>query len=205
MDEDTSNFLETLLWMADDPDEKKRPFRSAAVWQFSDECIAAVSMFIKRFRDFLTANGFDMTRLEGMQRSFGGNCYFSLSGQGCGFWDDRDSETGDELHRMIKLYSVDDLRFHELEYRLMWWVRGTGRRIDIDYMIEFLSPRRAELFEVSDKQIHEQLKQAGNEILAALNCTVQPDTGNWFTKIRDEEKLSQAIIDWREIRDLKRP
>lgn len=122
MTTDTENFLETLLWDADNPDEKRRPWEDATIHEFHPDFVAAAEKFLAGFRAYLAKHHPDLDP-DMCERGFGGNCYFSLSGAGVGFWDDRDMELGDALHAALKEYSINDLRFWELSsnlYRLTW-------------------------------------------------------------------------------------
>jgi len=79
-----------------------------------------VETFIDGFNTHLETSGFDMDRLEYLTRSFGGNVYFSLSGHGCGFFDeyaDPERTLGDELQALLVSYA-GQYRFEELDGNL---------------------------------------------------------------------------------------
>ena len=99
MKPDTANFLETLLFVSEEP------FQSMTIHDFHPDFIAAVDIFISGFREYLAAHHPDIDPDAG-ERSLGGNCYFSLSGHGCGFWDDSNSEYGDAMHAALKAFSA---------------------------------------------------------------------------------------------------
>jgi hypothetical protein len=169
MDTDTKHFLETLLFDADNPDEKKRPFKEARIDQFSKPFQAGVEKFCKGFREFLRLNGFDVYRLRDLERSFGGNVYWSMSGAGCGFFDDRDMEMGDELQALLHLYSGSDTRFYELSSNLDWHGTGRNRVIDLCFIPSALVERRDMLFEPpTPAQRLESLAIAGKQMAFAI-------------------------------------
>ena len=116
---DTRDFLATLLWLNEGTE--RDAIRHGNVYQFSLAFIKAVDGFISGFRDYLTAQGFDLDRLDYLERSFGGNCLLSLSGHGCGFFDeygDPEKTLGDDLQRLIEAYA-GKYRFEELEHSIM--------------------------------------------------------------------------------------
>jgi hypothetical protein len=124
---DTAAFLETLLWVADAPH-----IADWTIHQFHPEFTTALESFLDGFRAFIDAkNEIRETPLDpdDCTRSFGGNVFFSLSGHGCGFWDERDSELGDTLQAWLVEYSGDKYRFQELEHTLAKF----GGRIHLAY------------------------------------------------------------------------
>lgn len=136
---DTAAFLETLLFVAD--------LENSTIYDFHPEFIAAVDSFIERFREYLTTNHPDMDPDAG-ERSFGGNVFFSLSGHGCGFWDDRDSGWGKAMHAALVAFSVSlpgrgRYRFEELENTLS---KHRGGKIDLSFLVKYLPERRREMF-----------------------------------------------------------
>jgi hypothetical protein len=143
---DTASFLETLLFVSDSPDHEKRPFQNSTIYDFHPEFIAAVDSFVDRFREYLAANHPDMDPDAG-NRSFGGNVYFSLSGHGCGFWDDRDSEWGDAMQSALVAFS-DSLPgacgAHRFEF--MDLSKHRAGKIDLAFLVQYLPERRREMF-----------------------------------------------------------
>lgn len=118
--QDAQDFLASILWTADSPDYSRRPFQNSTVYDFHPEFIAAVEAFIDGFKSHMENVGFDMDRLEYLERSFGGNAYFSLSGHGCGFFDeyaDPERTLGNELQALLVSYA-GQYRFEELESNL---------------------------------------------------------------------------------------
>lgn len=152
MNTDTSDFLEALLFVADSPDHDERPLEGASIHQFSPEFVSGVDSFIDGFRSYLEAKGFDMDRLDSLERSFGGNVFFSLSGHGVGFFDesgnypDGDSELGDELQSHLDAYSGNHHRFEGLDGMLDVSEDGV---IDLSILPEFIAEYRAKLFTVA--------------------------------------------------------
>lgn len=155
MNTHTSDFLETLLWVADSPDMDERPLEGASIHQFTDPFKDAVSGFIAGFLQYLEACDFDMDRLDHLERSLGGNVFFSLSGHGCGFFDetgrnahpgnypDGDPTLGDELQAHLETYAGGRHRFEELDYSLDLSDEGT---IDLSILPEYLDASRARMF-----------------------------------------------------------
>ena len=133
MNTDTRDFLTTLLFLADDADhDPERPLENKTIHDFVPEFAEAVERFIDGFRAHLADTGFDMSVLDGMERSFGGNVYLSLSGHGAGFFDDPDERIAG-LQKVIQDWA-DDLRFSELEHILD--VRPDGK-IDLSALPNF--------------------------------------------------------------------
>ena len=113
---DTAAFLESLLWVADAPH-----IADWTIHQFHPEFTTALESFLDGFRAFIDLkNEIRETPLDpdDCNRSLGGNVFFSLSGHGCGFWDESDSELGDTLQAWLVEYSGDKYRFQELESTL---------------------------------------------------------------------------------------
>ena len=107
MNTDTENFLESLLWA----DFNEKPW---TIHEFHPEFIKATDDFISGFRTYLAAKLPD-TDPDDCERSFGGNVYFSLSGHGCGFWDDSDMELGKALNDALVEYSGGKYAFEQID------------------------------------------------------------------------------------------
>ena len=144
MKTDLAAFLGTLLFVSDEP------FRDSTIRDFHPEFQSAAESFLNGFRDYLAAHHPDLDPDAG-ERSFGGNVFFSLSGHGCGFWDDSDSEWGKAMDAALKAYSASlpgggilpDLRFHELESSLM---KRRGGKIDLAILSKYLPAARRRMF-----------------------------------------------------------
>jgi len=143
MNKDTKDFLETLLWLADSPDEKERRFINKTVFDFSDKFVEAVDKFMSAFRRHLNGKGWTDRKIDGAERSFGGNVFFSLSGHGCGFFDDRDEDISG-LQEVIKEWAGGN-RFEELEYMLDV---GEDGKIDLSFIPSAIDEYRAEWFAI---------------------------------------------------------
>ena len=146
MKQHTSDFLATLLWVADGPDLDERPLANMSIYDFSDAFVEAVEKFIDAFLDHLVKIGYDTSLLGKAERSLGGNVFLSLSGHGCGFFDDNNEDIA-ALHDVLKTWAGSH-RFEELEHRL--WVENG--KIDLDVKDEFLAEARAKMFSVKEAQ-----------------------------------------------------
>jgi len=118
---DTSDFLEALLWVA----SGQRPHvANWSVYEFHPEFIGAVEGFIDGFRAYL--ENLDDKHPEtdiysdpdAGNRSFGGNVYLSLSGSGCGFFDEPDGDFAQAMQSALEDYSGDGSRFEEIDCML---------------------------------------------------------------------------------------
>jgi len=139
-DSDVANFLETLLFCSTNDDTPE--LEGKTIYDFSPEFVAGAESFISGFREFLDGKGFDLSRLDNLERSFGGNCYASLSGHGIGFWDECDP-VGDELNVLIREYSGNRYRFEQIDLS----EREDGK-LDLSFIPSALSEYRARLFAV---------------------------------------------------------
>jgi hypothetical protein len=115
LNSDAAAFLHPLLWVAESDDAPH--VANWTIHQFHPEFTAALESFLDGFRAFIAARDPEIDP-DDCSRSFGGNVFFSLSGHGCGFWDKRDSELGDTLHRWLVEYSGGKYRFEGLEHTL---------------------------------------------------------------------------------------
>lgn len=151
MNKDTMDFLETLLFVADDPDGATPTFKGKTVYDFSPAFVAGVDKFVGAFKEHLRDECFPLTdlerRLEDAERSFGGNVFFSLSGHGCGFFDDSDEEVA-EVHDRLKAWA-GAYRFEGLEGMLGLDDDG---KIDLAFVPEALEQYRAKIFSVPEKK-----------------------------------------------------
>ena len=157
MKQDTADFLNTLLWLAEDgTDFTDVDLRGKTVHDFSDKFVEKAEAFVDGFREHLRITGFDMEKLELLECSFGGNVYLSLSGHGAGFFDDNDSDLS-ALHGIIKKWAGTNgriYRFEELEYSLDLDKDG---KIDLSYIDSAIDEQRDALFSITKPEInHEQ-------------------------------------------------
>jgi len=137
---DTAHFLETLLFCMESPDRPE--LAGKTIYDFSPEFVAGVDSFISGFREYLDGKGFDLSRLDNLERPFGGNCYASLSGHGIGFFDDSDP-VGDELHEWISWYSKSQCRFEHIDLS-----EDENGKLDLSFIPSALPEYRARLFTV---------------------------------------------------------
>lgn len=141
----TASFLETLLWVADNPDHDERPLEGASIYDFAPAFVSAVSDFVRGFRAYLAEKSPELyEHCDDCERSFGGNVFFSLSGHGCGFWDDSDAELGRALQSALESFSGSHYRFEELEYTLSR--DEENGQIDLSFIPEALEEYRARYF-----------------------------------------------------------
>ena len=94
MNGDTKDFLRHLLFCADNLDGKKRPLKNKTVFNFSVPFVNALEEFLAGFREFIEPHELD---LSGLNRTFGGSVYLSLSGHGAGFWDGDWTDAADKV------------------------------------------------------------------------------------------------------------
>ena len=143
----TSDFLETLLFVADNPDHDECPLEGATIYEFAPAFVSAVSDFVHGFRTYLAEHCPELyERCDECESSFGGNVFFSLSGHGCGFWDDRDSGLGDALQTALETFSGSRYRyrFEELESTLSR--DEESGKIDLAFIPSALDEYRARYF-----------------------------------------------------------
>lgn len=130
---DTANFLEALLFAYHD----EEAVSGRTVFEFSPEFTAGVESFIDGFREYLDARGIE---IPDSPRSFGGNVYFSLSGHGCGFRDDEETE---HLQTHLDAYSGNHYRFEQIDL----CDDGNGN-LDLSFIPSAIAEYRSKLFTV---------------------------------------------------------
>ncbi len=128
----TSNFLVSLLFVSDRLEGK-------TIYDFHPDFVSAVDIFFSKFEAYLTKRDFDFARLDNLNRSFGGNVFFSLSGHGCGFWDERDPG-GKELDEHLKAFA-GPYRFDQIDLST-----HRGGKIDLSIRVPFIAKYRAKMF-----------------------------------------------------------
>jgi len=143
-DSDVAHFLKTLLWANEDQNEE---LKGKTIFDFSPEFVSAVESFIDGFREFLDKKGFEMERLDDLSRSFGGNCYLSLSGHGAGFFDeygDPEKTLGDDLQALILEYSGNRYRFEEIDLS-----ENEAGQLDLSFIPSAIAEYRQRMFTVA--------------------------------------------------------
>jgi len=145
---DAQDFLSTLLFICEREDDEDCPLKGKTVFDFSDAFVSGVESFIDGFKAHLETKGFDMERLNDLQRSFGGNVFASLSGAGIGFfdeWGDEEKTLGDELQAAIEEYA-GKYRFEQIDV-----CEDENGKLDLCFMPEYVDIYRAKLFNVGMK------------------------------------------------------
>lgn len=190
MNKDTINFLSTLLFVADDPDNATRPLMGNTVYDFSPAFVASVEKFTAAFRAYLESAGFPMEKLDNAERSFGGNVYFSLSGHGCGFFDDNDEDVAG-LHGRLKAWAGDH-RFEWLEGMLD--VDKDGK-IDLAIVPEALEEYRAKMFAVPVEVTPDGEKQRCNHCMSVFGEDIAacPECGRDDALMRPFEEAKGEV------------
>jgi len=144
MKTDTINFLEVLLFNGTDQDtEQGGVLYGKTVYDFTPAFTNAVDKFVSAFRDHLEQTGFPMDKLDASERSFGGNVYWSLSGAGVGFFDDRE-EVVCKLHERLKTWA-GEYRFEDLANMLDV---GEDGKIDLSFIPSAIEDYREKYFGV---------------------------------------------------------
>lgn len=155
MKTETKNFLEYLLEDAaadekemDTPPPEDESIADCTIYDFSPEFVSAVEGFIDGFISFLNKQGFNMTRLGNVSRSFGANVYCSLAGMGIGFFDEYtndDKNLGRELQEWIRKYSGNAYRFETLSHSLSKNEKG---ELDLAFIPSAIDEYRNKTFNV---------------------------------------------------------
>ena len=155
---DAQDFLETLLWVAsgNEKDTRYENGESAedgelygkTIYDFSDKFKVAVCNFCWDVRD-------EITEIEGVEdellkcsRSFGGNLFFSLTGHGCGFFDESDADA--EKIESALFSFVDKYQLEDLEHMLC--VDEETGKIDLCFTAESIEKYRAKYFNVRETE-----------------------------------------------------
>lgn len=122
MTTDAENFLDSILFAMPENDNGEQELAGLSVHDFAPDFVAAVESFCSAFRDYV-AGKLPETDPDDCERSFGSNVYFSLSGHGCGFWDDSDSTLGDALQSaLVDFVGGDKYRFEWMDlYHFKRW------------------------------------------------------------------------------------
>ncbi len=139
MSPDASNFLKSLLFGYHDEDF----YSEYSPDDFSPEFIEGAESFIAGFIAYLAERHPRLHECrDNMERSFGGNVYFTLSGHGCGFWDDSEPE-GKELAEALYAYSGGRYRFEQIDLS-----EDADGKLDLSFVPSAIAEYRAKLFAV---------------------------------------------------------
>jgi hypothetical protein len=135
--ETASDFLEALLFAYPPNEEGECIMDGKTVYDFSPAFVEGVESFIAGFLDYTAEKDIDIPKTG---RSFGGNVYFSLSGHGCGFWDDSEKK---HLQEHLEAYSGNKYRFEEIDL-----MEAANGKLDLAFIPSALEECRNRLFSV---------------------------------------------------------
>lgn len=150
INQDTQDFLETVLWVErfEDGSEKPETFdktfsdQGCTVYDFHPAFINAVENFLATVADCLIEDETISDELEKCERSFGGNVFLSQSGHGAGFFDESQAD-GNAIDSALVDLLGGKYRFEEIN--LMIHEDG---KIDCAVLEEYRTETRAGLFYV---------------------------------------------------------
>ena len=133
---ETANFLEALIFANKETNED---LSGASIYDFHLDFINAADYFVYKFMEYLSDKGINGDDLETLERLFGCNVYFSLSGHGCGFWDDS-SELGKIVNDHLIAFSGSQYRFEQMDI-------GKRRgKLDLAFKVKFVDKYRKAMF-----------------------------------------------------------
>ncbi len=135
----TKDFLAALLFVYPANDEGENPMEDKTIYDFSPEFIAAVDGFISSFEDYLLKEDIEIPVTE---LHFGGNVYYSLSGHGCGFQDEEDTE---EIHAALIKFAGNRWKFEQIDL-----AEDENGKLDLSFMPQYRKEYRDRLFSFSD-------------------------------------------------------
>jgi len=135
--ETAADFLEALLFAYPPNEEGEYTMDGKTVYDFSPAFIEGVESFIAGFLDYTAEKDIDIPEAG---RSFGGNVYFSLSGHGCGFWDDSETK---HLQEHLEAYSGNKYRFEQIDL-----MEDANGKLDLAFIPSALEEYRNRLFSV---------------------------------------------------------
>jgi hypothetical protein len=142
----TNDFLAALLFTSHFTNNSTNGARSKSIYDFHPDFIKAVDSFITKFEAYLERRFFEFDRLDDLHRSFGGNVYFSLSGHGCGFWDEG-NDTGSELNDHLRNFSGNSYRFEHIDLST-----HRGGKIDLSILVKHNDEYREKMFSLGLKE-----------------------------------------------------
>jgi hypothetical protein len=135
--ETAADFLDALLFAYPPNEEGDYTMDGKTVYDFSPAFVEGVESFIAGFLDYTAEKYVDIPETG---RSFGGNIYFSLSGHGCGFWDDSKTK---HLQEHLETYSGKEYRFEDIDLK-----EDANGKLDLAFIPSALEEYRRRLFSV---------------------------------------------------------
>lgn len=124
---DTSDFLSTLLQLADTGERETRHIKDWTIHQFHPEFVQAVDAFLSGFRAYCSDLRDKVDEMRGKYSDaaldidedargcFGCDVFLSLSGHGAGFWDSTETKA---VQVALEAYAGSKYRFEGLESNL---------------------------------------------------------------------------------------
>ena len=137
--EAAGDFLEALLFAQPPNEDGEYIMDGKTAYDFSPAFIDGVESFIAGFLDYTSEKDIDIPETG---RSFGGNVYFSLSGHGCGFWDDSATE---HLQEHLEAYSGNKYRFEQIDL-----MEDENGKLDLAILAYMREEYRNRLFSTND-------------------------------------------------------
>ena len=124
MNKETENFLESMLfaynWEYSELNEE-----DWTIYDIEKNFVDKIDQFISDFEVYLEEKYSELyENLDMLQRSFGGNIYFSLSGHGCGFWDERDTKLSEAAQNALEEFAGSKYLFEQID---LWENNGKLR------------------------------------------------------------------------------
>lgn len=143
MDTDTESFLAAVSFSAGEDN----PILDANVHDYHPDLVAAVSKFCGAFRSYCQDLGLDPD-YDG-EDHFGHNVFFSLSGHGCGFWDDS-GPWGDVFQAALENFAGSKYLFEELAWNLDWEGEKGDSKIHLSFLPQYLAEYLQKYFGIPD-------------------------------------------------------
>jgi hypothetical protein len=134
---DTKDFLLAILFIANNAETT---LKGKTIYDFHPDFVKAVDCFIEKFEEYLTKRNVPHSLRDDLSRNFGGNVFFSLSGHGCGFWDDS-HESGDILNQHLVNFSNNKYRFEHIDISA-----HRGGKLDLSFLVKFVDSQRNKMF-----------------------------------------------------------
>jgi hypothetical protein len=137
--ETAADFLEALLFAQPPNEDGEYIMDGKTAYDFSPAFVEGVESFIAGFLDYTAEKDLDIPEAG---RSFGGNVFFSLSGLGCGFWDDSETE---HLQEHLEAYSGNKYRFEQIDL-----MEDENGKLDLSILAYMREEYRNRLFSTND-------------------------------------------------------